>query len=85
VYTNGINPQNVAVYAIMEFNSKSSGFNNPIFIQLNHEGEEDENLLSLYKKKLTLKCAGKMKLVFAGLPTHDFVVNKFENNMVIWE
>jgi len=85
VYTNGINPQNVAVYAIMEFNSKSSGFNNPIFIQLNHEGEEDENLLSLYKKKLTLKCAGKMKLVFAGFPTHDFVVNKFENNMVIWE
>jgi len=84
VYTNGIKPENIAVYAIMEFNPGTTSFTNPVFKELEVVETDENSGISIFKKSFNLKCSGKLKLVFAAFPNHDFVVNKFENNLISW-
>ncbi|ADD68125.1 alpha-glucan phosphorylase [Denitrovibrio acetiphilus DSM 12809] len=70
------------VYAVVDFDGESGVLKDPDFVKLSHV--DDSNGGHYYKTTYKIGRAGKMKVGFAVLPSHDFVKNIFELNLVKW-
>lgn len=70
------------VYAVVDFDGESGVLKDPEFVKLSHV--DDNNGGHYYKAAYKINRAGKMKVAFAMLPSHEFVKNIFELNMVKW-
>lgn len=82
VYLGGLEPENVHVYAVMEYNTEGAEFTEPDFVLLNSTTVEDDN--ALFEADYTLSSSGKLRAGFVVLPAHRFVQRDFEANLAVW-
>lgn len=75
--------EHIDAFAVVDFDGESDVLSDPEFVKLEYV---DDNKAGEHYYKMCYKVerAGKMKVAFALLPSHEFVKNIFELNLVKW-
>lgn len=82
VLSSKIDHANLDIFAVVDFDGESGVLEKPEFVRL--EYVDDSNGGHYYKTSYKIGRAGKMKVGFAVLPSHEYVKNIFELNLVKW-
>ena len=76
----GINPLDIAVYAVIEYNPIGQ-YENARFCELTFEKEE--NGKAYYKLDMILENTGRLEVFYIAFPKHKYLPNLFESNLLI--
>lgn len=82
VLSSKIDHANLDIFAVVDFDGESGVLEKPEFVRL--EYVDDSNGGHYYKTSYKIGRAGKMKVGFAVSPSHEYVKNIFELNLVKW-
>jgi len=76
--------EDIGVYTVIEYDGESNILKDPRFILMAPADGKNADGSITYTCNFTLSRAGKLKVAFAVIPTHKFVVHMFEMNKVKW-